>query len=156
MVTRRVDPEHRKSNAGAPRTVDFDAYVQMGKALVKWAHDPPLGSYFKNFILDNKQYAAQFTTDKIHYAIANCPEFAKLYEEARTIFARQYRVKCLTHTNRVYERLLPIIDSDYREWREREMKIAAISHVDPKIALSALLDQSDEPVKKKKRKNLDI
>lgn len=142
MARARVKPEDRKNAAGAPVTKDIDAYIKMGHDLVEWSKNPPAGSYFKDFTLDYP-----YSKHQIQDALIVSEEFSQLYERARELFTRQYRQLAHSSNNRMYEKLMPLIDRDYKEWRMTELKLQAVANANPKAALDEIMNQSQSPIK---------
>jgi hypothetical protein len=142
MARARVKPENRKNAAGAPPSIDIDSFLKMAEDLIEWSKNPPPGSYFKDFILDYP-----YTKSQIDHALLNSPEFKEKYETARSIFTRRYRQLAHQTNNRMYEKFMPLIDKDYKDWRMTELKLQAAANADPKAALEEIMNRSEKPVK---------
>lgn len=142
MARARVKPEDRKNAAGAPTSVNIDPLLEMADDLIEWSRNPPAGSYFKDFVLD-----CPYTQSQIDHALKVSEEFARKYDQARQIFTRQYRQLAHASNNRMYEKLMPLIDKDYKEWRMTELKLQAVANANPKAALDQIMNQSQSPIK---------
>lgn len=142
MARARVKPEDRKNAAGAPPSVDIEPFLKMADDLIEWAKNPPLGSYFKDFVLDYP-----YTKSQIEHALIVSEEFSRKYSLARQIFTRNYRELAHKSNNRMYEKLMPLIDAEYKEWRMTELKLQAAANADPKAALEEIMNKSEKPVK---------
>ena len=142
MARARVKPGEEKAPGGRPPSLDEQAYIEMGHALVKWAQNAPTGSYFKDFILDTP-----YTQDQVNHAEKVSEEFARLKSKAQITLARKWRSLGVEKSNPMIARLLPLVDPDYKEWRMTELKLQAAANADPKAALDEIMNKSQSPIK---------
>lgn len=142
MARPRVKPGEEKGVGGAPRTLDEVAYNKMADDLLAWVEIAPVGATFGDFVC-----CTPYTRDQVDHAEAACEEFARKISLAKRKLAMKMREFGMQKNSSFAARLLPLVDRDYKEWRMQELKVQAMTALNPQAALDEIMGKSQSPIK---------